>query len=319
MLEFFRKKQKDKTKPPEPEFDTPLTKWQELRVKTWEFLQKPWVRPLIGFLVIVILFLIFLRPEPERDRKNEEPLEEDKRMTTTADSMEKVINASAKGAKDKVIIKPEREKEKRLKLNSPIAVFVAEPEKPIKIETTQKRNEKRIKLGLPSGTKIHAVLVTRIFSFNVTAPVIALVQKDFKWNDRVVIPKNSKFLGEVDIIKSIDRVNIRFDRLIFPDGREIQVRAMALSEDGSGGLKGKVEKHRDRKFFKAIVETAIGTASLLGGSRRGEPYSLEDQARSNLFENLTRDAQGEVRNMRIETSITVERDVPISVLLLEAV
>lgn len=200
-----------------------------------------------------------------------------------------------------------------------IAVYVFKRDK--EQRTPSLRTEwsgKEKPLGLPPGTKIPALLSNRVFSFNVASPVLAIVPKDVSWMDEVVIPKDSRFLGEASVLKSLDRINVGFDLLIFPDGRQIRVRAMALSEDGSAGIKGKVAKHRDVKVLKAIGETLLGGASLFVGGARRDPYSLEDQMRLNLAQNLTNQAAQDLRSVRVDSSITVEVYTPIQVILLEA-
>ena len=112
---------------------------------------------------------------------------------------------------------------------------------------------------------------------------------------------------------------MRFHLLVLPDGREIRVQAMALSEDGAAGIKGKVEKHTDMKILKAIGESAlsVGTLFLGGGSR--DPFSLEDQLRLNVAQNLSDEAKRNLRDVKIEKSVTAEAYKPVYVLLLDSV
>lgn len=178
--------------------------------------------------------------------------------------------------------------------------------------------EKEQPLGLPAGTKVPAFLEDRIFSFNVAAPVIAIIAKDFKWNGRTVIPKGSKLLGEANVLKSLDRINVNFERLIFPDGSERRVRAIALADDGASGIRGKLDKHRDTKVLKAIGETLLSGASLFVGSTSSSPYSLQDQLRSNVAQNLSNQAAQDLRSVKVAESITVEASTPVQVVFLEA-
>ena len=99
----------------------------------------------------------------------------------------------------------------------------------------------------------------------------------------------------------------------------MKVRAMALAPDGSGGIKGKVEKHRDIRVLKAIGEATLGGVSLFAGGLRSQPYTLEDQMRMNLTQNLTGQASQDLRSVRVEESITVEASTPVDVMLLESI
>jgi len=137
----------------------------------------------------------------------------------------------------------------------------------------------------------------------------------------VVIPKDSVFLGEAAVVKSVDRINVRFDLLIFPDGHEVRVKALALAEDSAAGIPGDVDKHTDRKVLKAIGETLLAGASLFAGGRSTstDPFSLQDQMRLNLTQNLTNQAAQDLRSTKIEKSITVEAYTPIQVILLDAI
>ncbi len=307
---------------PEPQFFDSLKGIGRLQGLFRDLWEKWWGK----FIVIgggMILAILFFWPRSGKKAKEVPVRLEEKRIEATPTMMERDIHASANNVKERPkfqgILPPS--KSTRRKLNSSIAVFVAKDERGKK-ETDSRvrvRREEEFHIGLPAGTKIPALLTTRIFSFNVTAPVTARVAKDFLWQEEVRIPEGSEFLGEADVVKSIDRINVRFERLIFPDGKELRVRGMALSEDGSAGLRGKVEKHTDRRILKALAETAVGTAALLGGGRRGDPYSLEDEARSNLFGNLTSEAQRDIRSERIEKSIDVPAYTALQVILLEQV
>ncbi len=177
-----------------------------------------------------------------------------------------------------------------------------------------------MKLGLSAGTLIPARVQGTIFSFNTKAPVICAVTKDIEKDGKILIPKDSRFLGEADVIKSINRINVSFHLLIFPDGREMKVRAMAVSADTSAGIKGRIDKHHDQRALKAVGETLLAGASLFtAGFPSAEPYSLQDELRMNLAQNLTQEAAQDLRTEKIDSSITVENFTPIQVLLLDGI
>ena len=312
------KKTSDLPPPPEPEFFDEPKRSKKAAGVIQDLLEKKWIRLCLVLAGVFILSALFLY-KPSKNQIEKPTLRPDEnRIVITTQSMERAIDSSAKGKTVRVRQNENRQSlsEKR-KYNTSIAVFVEKPESP-KLDASSRVREEKIKLGVSSGTKIPALLSDRVFSFNVAAPVTAILLKDFILKDNVVIPKDSKFLGEVNVLKSVDRINVRFDLLIFPDGRELRIRAIALSEDGSNGIKGKVNKHTDTKVLKAIGETLLAGASLFVGGRSQSPYSLEDQMRTNLAGNLSNEASQDLRSVKVDESITVESGVNIQVMLLEA-
>ena len=313
---------KTTTHPPQPEFHDELTPEEQ---KTFS-LQESWARPQVkwfvgigGPVILCIALLFFYGSSGTKKQVSVRP-EENPQVITGA-AMDRAIAAAGKDDKKTKDLEGIRKPLPVKKRNyaTEIAVYLEPPVKAGSLGSrSQETRGKEKPIGLPSGTKIPARLSNRIFSFNVAAPVIAQVIRDFKWQEKVVIPKDSKFLGEASVLKTLDRINVKFETLIFPDGREMRVRAMALSEDGSGGIRGKVDKHRDLKTFKAIGETLLGGASLFVGGSGQSPYNLEDQLRVNLASNLTGQAAQDLRSVKTEESVTVETDTSIQVILLEA-
>ncbi len=314
-----RKKTSDLPPPPEPEFfDEPKGSKKTAGI-IQDLFEKKWMRLALVITGVVVLFIFLFYKPAKKEAHRLAPQAEENRVVVTTQSMERAIDSSAKTKPVSVRQSEKRQSpsEKR-KHDSAIAVFVEKGEKP-KPDASFGTRDEEIKLGIPSGPKIPALLSDRIFSFNVAAPVTAILPKDFILKDNVVIPKSSRFLGEVNVLKSVDRVNVRFDLLILPDGRELRIRAIALSEDGSSGIKGKVDKHTDTKVLKAIGETLLAGASLFVGGRSQDPYNLEDQLRVNLADNLTNQASQDLRSVKVDKSITVESGINIQVMLLEAI
>jgi len=321
-MKIFGKKDqtnlKEAPRPPEPQFfDAP--DGNRPKTSLASLFQRRFVRFILVGIVAILLSIVFFFPRKEKKEARPQAIHDEKRALVTQAAIERAIDGSVSGkrseARSRETTGPEK---KKRKYDTGIAVFVEKPEKNGEPARPREAQEK-VKLGLPSGTKIPALLEDRVFSFNVEAPVIAIVSKDFLFQDKVVIPKDAEFLGEAQVLKSVDRINVRFDQLIFPDGREMRVRALALAEDGSAGIRGKVDKHSDRRVLKAVGETLLAGTSLFVGGSRAEPFSLEDQMRLNLTQNLTNEAARDLRSTKIEKSVTVEAYTPIRVMLLERV
>jgi len=324
ISEFFRparqaKPEEEGSIPPEPEFfDEPKGAQKAFGALNVLF-EKKWVR-VLGILILAMVVLVIFFPKPKsKPAKVSQTLQETRGLVTT-ESMERAINSSAKIQKPRTRPQTEsKDSKKKHKLDSSIAVFLEKSRKRESNAAPKTNPKDWAKLGISSGTKIPALLRDRVFSFNVAAPVTASVEKDFLIKDKIVIPKGSRFLGEASVVKSVDRINVRFDLLILPDGREIRIKALALSEDGANGIKGKVDKHTDTKVLKAIGETLLAGASLFVGAKGADPYSMQDELRINLADNLTSAAGRDLANVKVDKSITVEGTVPIWVMLLEAV
>ncbi|MBI4397805.1 MAG: hypothetical protein HY586_01615 [Candidatus Omnitrophica bacterium] len=313
------KKEAPLPKPPERSFyDKPkktLTDWiragaGKILVFTWK--KKIWV---IAIAVVLIFFAWIGKGTDPETKKTESFVQTEEQKVITSSAIEEAIQHSEESLM--AVKAPEKKKtvpDKTHIDSSPMAVYVRK-EEPQNLRLDPAKEDIP---GLPSGAKIPAFIPSRIFSFNVEAPVFASTAKDIYWKQKIVIPKGSQFLGSAGILKSLDRINVNFTKLVLPDGKEIRVRAMALSQDGSAGIRGKVEKHQDLKIFKALGETILGAGALFTGTLRQDPFSLEDQLRLNAAQNLTNQARDDLRSVRIDTSITVDAYTPIEVLLLEA-
>ena len=120
---------------------------------------------------------------------------------------------------------------------------------------------------LPTGFTFEAVIEGAIFSYNLLTPTVAIVDENITYLNDVVLPKGTRLIGVVQVAHSLDRINIDFQTVVFPNGQEIKINAMALSPDGSAGVKGKVEQHKDSRRRKSGDEI---------GARRGASGSRSD-------------------------------------------
>ena len=320
MIKFFElfKKKNTPPVPPEPGFSAPLKGLEKSWFKLRNFSEKGWV--LLGAALVILLIAgFFLNHKAPKSKVKSLEAPEENRVAMTTTFMERAIGAYSKSKKTVESIKPLKVLPgTKRKLDSAMGVFLFKKEPERDSQARTERTEK-VKLGLASGTKIPALLGDRVFSFNVDAPVVAVLSKDFMAGDKVVIPKGSKFLGDASVLKSLDRINVRFHLLVLPDGREIRVNALALSEDGAAGIKGKVQKQTDMKMVKAIGESVLSMGALFLGGRSQDPFSMQDQLELNVAQGLSDEARKNLRSVNVEKSVTAEASKPIFVFLLEAV
>src|SRR6266851_1785133 len=74
----------------------------------------------------------------------------------------------------------------------------------------KEKQEKRGNYALPTGFTFEAVLEGAVFSYNLLTPAVAVVEDDITYNGELVIPKKSRLIGIVDVVHSLDRININF-------------------------------------------------------------------------------------------------------------
>jgi type F conjugative transfer system protein TrbI len=173
--------------------------------------------------------------------------------------------------------------------------------------------EKAVKRGnyaLPTGFTFEAVLEGAVFSYNLLTPAVAVLEDDVTYNGELVIPKKSRLVGVVGVVHSLDRINIDFRSCVFPDGEEIRIDGMALSMDGSAGVKGKVEKHNDTLAAKVAMRTiATGVEA---GAAMSTP-SIGNAMASDLTQQASQSL--DTTNVKDLESIYVEERAPIKIFL----
>ena len=163
---------------------------------------------------------------------------------------------------------------------------------------------------LPTGFTFPARLENAVYSYNVETPAIALVEKDVVYLNRVVIPANTRVIGAVAVLKSHDRILVNFHTLVFDKtGDEVKFAGLALSLDGSAGLKGKVETHKDA----AVANTVL--RSLVSGTQAALEVSGVSPVASQATQGLSQEAIKELdlERQQVTTSITVDAETGLRV------
>ncbi|MEP1833871.1 MAG: TrbI/VirB10 family protein [Hyphomonas sp.] len=113
---------------------------------------------------------------------------------------------------------------------------------------------------IPQGTVIPAVLETALDS---TRPggVRALVQRHISSFDgsQILIQRGSRLYGEyeADLSAGQKRANIRWTRLIRPDGVTIDLDSPASDPLGRAGVKGKVDSKFLQRFGGALLQSVL--------------------------------------------------------------
>ena len=215
----------------------------------------------------------------------------------------------------------EKLKKNKIKLNTKMAVFVyiAKP----KAETAVYR--KKIKPvisynnGIPPGTTVYADLINAVFSYNALAPAKAeLLQNIYSNTKKIILPKGSMFLGQVSTLHSQNRVNITFSQVVLPDGKTYSIKAIALSNNGSGGIKGQVNSPALMDTLEGTGEAVLGLGSIFFGGNNANPYSMNDQLKYAAGTSLTNQAANSLAQAQSnnKTTITVKAGKTIKIMFL---
>jgi len=169
--------------------------------------------------------------------------------------------------------------------------------------------EAKSRYFLPTGFTFPARIETAIYSYNTESPVIAVVERDVVYLRRVVIPAKTRVIGSAAVIKSHDRILVRFNTLVFPEGDEISIPAMALSLDGSAGIKGRVEKHKD----SAVANTVL--RSIVSGTQAALNVGMVNPIASEAAQGISREALQslDMAKKQVSTSISVDAETGLRV------
>ncbi len=179
---------------------------------------------------------------------------------------------------------------------------------------------------IPIGTVMDAYTKYKIFSYNTEVPVIAILLHSFYRNKKAVLKKGDKFFGMVSIKHSLNRLNMNFNKIIKSDGKSLNIDAIAMTADGSGGVKGNVHHHYTGNILTSAVEGVIGAAALLAGGgsavNSSNPYTFQDQLRQNVAQNEIGQAQNSINSFSSSmrrTTITLPKDTPIKIIFLRSI
>ena len=122
------------------------------------------------------------------------------------------------------------------------------------------------------GQFLEAVLVTQLRG-DLPGPVAAMVASPLRSRDRqrVLVPVGSRILGTAQGVAGPDqaRLAVGFHRLIFPDGRWIDLRFAGLAQAGESGLKDRVNRHYLSTFGAAGAIGVLSGFALSGDAGYG--------------------------------------------------
>jgi len=111
---------------------------------------------------------------------------------------------------------------------------------------------------IPVGSVIRAELQNTIQSANTGSPVIAVTLQETQSQDGITIPKGTKILGSGNFDDQNRRIQIQFQTLIYEDGTQHPIQAMAVMPDGSAGLDGDYHSGEGKRELGQFFGNFVG-------------------------------------------------------------
>ena len=295
--------------------------------------QKKLIIIIFGFAVLVFVIYIFAQLAGLVKKKNT-PVNTPAKTAAVVKKRNQKLNSLLKSFKTeiqkrnmkmaKVEVRQRRReklKKNKIKLNTKMAVFVyiAKPKAETAVYKKKLKPVISYNNGIPPGTTVYADLINAVFSYNALAPAKAeLLQDIYSNTKKIILPKGSMFLGQVSTIHSQNRVNITFSQVVLPDGKTFSVKAIALSNNGSGGIKGQVSSPALMDALEGTGEAVLGLGSIFFGGNNANPYSMNDQLRYAAGTSLTNQAANSLAQAQSnnKTTITVKAGKTIKIMFL---
>lgn len=168
-----------------------------------------------------------------------------------------------------------------------------------------------------AGTLIPASLITGINS-DLPGTIIAQVTQpvyDTVTGGHLLIPQGARLIGryQSEVSFGQNRALVVWDRLIFPDGRSIQISEPGADMSGYAGLADRTDHHWDRVFVAAGLATVLGIGAELGSDGDGD---IERAIRRGTTDTVNEAGQRVVdRNLGIQPTIRVRPGWPVRVIV----
>jgi hypothetical protein len=149
---------------------------------------------------------------------------------------------------------------------------------------------------LSAGTRIFVKLVDKIIVSTQAMPLVGIVMKDVTHDNELAIPQGAKIQGSVTFDDSLERATINLTSIIFPDGRERQISAVAIGEDEQLGVEGNIKSNAFQnaaglaltRFVGAYAQGSMSSGQLgeqSGGNKNGIKNAISATAedRANAY------------------------------------
>ncbi len=161
--------------------------------------------------------------------------------------------------------------------------------------------EKKIDLVIPKGSFFRGFIGQTVSSeFNNSDDIIKiLIPSDFTIEDKVILPKNSLFVGVVKNLQKAQRgmdgyFSIDIIGLVFPDGRQFDV-------------KGYVASNKNNRVFGGAFSRRSGHKTTLHRASPNGKYGVSElmQSGPRMFGKETKIVMGELVNVILEEPVQI--------------
>ena len=178
--------------------------------------------------------------------------------------------------------------------------------------------------SLLTGTVIPATLITGINS-DIPGQVTAQVSQNVYDTARgkyLLIPQGSRLIGgySANVIYGQERLLLGWQRLIFPDGRSIDIGSMpGTDQSGYSGVNDEVNNHYLRLFGSAMMLSVISAGSAWAADRTSndnDSKSFSNEFASSAGSQMSQTSSELIRkNMNIAPTLTVRPGFRINVMV----
>lgn len=138
------------------------------------------------------------------------------------------------------------------------------------------------------------------------APVIAVVDYNYKRNGVTIIPAGSRLIGSIGQASSTGIVDIQFTSIHLPNGEDVAISAIALNTQ-MGALKGLVTgRNRGKQFLLATMAGLGATTALFAGNNNTTGTLSEgDMIRSQAAQNMGQAADSGISQLGVTEHLIV--------------
>lgn len=171
---------------------------------------------------------------------------------------------------------------------------------------------------LLAQTIIPAALLTAVSS-DLPGPISAQVTRnvyDSLTGRAVLIPQGSKLIGAYDsqVAFGQQRVLLAWDRVIFPDGRSLQLdRLVGADAAGRSGLNDKVDAHWGAMGKAALLSSVLGAGAALGSD---DDSDIARALRQGVQDTVNQTGQQVVRKqLDVQPTLTLRAGLPLTILV----
>ncbi len=151
-------------------------------------------------------------------------------------------------------------------------------------------------------------IITHLESVATTAtkaPVIAVVDYDYRRSGVTLIPAGARVIGEIEQATSTGIVGIHFTTVHLPDGEDIPINAVGLDQR-MGPLKGAVTgRNRGKQFLLAALSGIGSTAAMAVGNNINGAYSESDMIRGQVAQNIGTATDMQVQQLAVSEHLVV--------------